>query len=433
MKKYAYINGILIDGTKEMEPVKGKVILVEGETITDIVDKKNFKKKGYKVIDLKGKYILPGLINMHMHIALPDYAPSRESNLDIEALGPLLQAVSKPRLMRYILKKYEEVLIRKDLYSGVTTVRAVGGVRDVDGKVRDDINKGKAVGPRILTSNSAISVPGGHMAGLIATKTKDPKMAEKDMKKLLKTKPDLVKLMITGGVMDATVVGEPGVLRMSPEIVKTCCDIAHENGLQVAAHVESAEGVRVALENGVDTIEHGFTLDDYMLDLFKKTGAAHTCTISPAAPYAIMPREVSYASEEGHINGKIVYDGIIECAKQCLANDIPVSLGTDCGCAFVSHADMWRELRYFVKYVGASDREALYCATLGAAKILKMDDCFGSLEAGKCADMIVCKKNPLEDVQALRNVDMVVARGKLYDKVKVRRGKRIANALDELM
>ena len=120
--------------------------------------------------------------------------------------------------------------------------------------------------------------------------------------------------MITGGVLDAKAKGEPGELKMSPEIVKACCDVAHKNGLTVAAHVESPEGVRVALENGVDTIEHGAKPDDEIIKLFKDRKAAHICTISPALPFALFDREISGASEMAQYNGNIVFEGVIDCA-----------------------------------------------------------------------------------------------------------------------
>ena len=115
---------------------------------------------------------------------------------------------------------------------------------------------------------------------------------------------------------------------------------AHKLGLKVAAHAESPEGVKIALENGVDTIEHGAKPDDEMIELFKKTGASLVATLSPALPYALFDRSVSNITDVEQHNGKIVFDGIIECAKACLENGIPVGLGTDTGCPYVTHYDI---------------------------------------------------------------------------------------------
>lgn len=115
----------------------------------------------------------------------------------------------------------------------------------------------------------------------------------------------------------------PGELKMAPEMVKAVCDRAHAAGYVVAAHVESPEGVRVALENGVDSIEHGAEPDDEILRLFRECGAFLCTTISPALPYALFDRSVSNASEVEQFNGNVVFEGIIECAKAALAHDIP--------------------------------------------------------------------------------------------------------------
>jgi imidazolonepropionase-like amidohydrolase len=201
----------------------------------------------------------------------------------------------------------------------------------------------------------------------------------------------------------------------------------------VAAHVESPEGVRVALENGVDTVEHGAKLDDNMIRLFKERGASPVCTISPALPYAVFDLSESHAPAVAKKNGKIVMDGIIECARTCRENGIPVGLGNDVGCPFIVHYNFWRELCYYHKYVGASNEETLHTATMGNAQIAGIDNETGSLEKGKSADLIVVKENPLEDLTALRNVSMVMVRGRLIRNPKVKRMKYVDDLLDRYM
>ena len=175
------------------------------------------------------------------------------------------------------------------LYSGVTTIRSVGGVEDFDSRLRDDIAAGKKKGPRILAGNMAVSVPNGHMAGSLAYIAHSAEEAVEFVRKIAEDGPDLIKLMITGGVYDATVKGEPGVLRMPAEYVKAACDEAHKLGFHVAAHAESPEGIKIALRNGVDTIEHGAKPDDEMMALFKETGSALVATLSPAPPTMCVP------------------------------------------------------------------------------------------------------------------------------------------------
>ena len=201
----------------------------------------------------------------------------------------------------------------------------------------------------------------------------------------------------------------------------------------VAAHVESSEGVRVALENGVDTIEHGAEADAEIINLFKERQAALVTTLSPALPYALFDREVSHASEMAQYNGKIVFEGIIDCAKKCLANNIPVGLGTDTGCPYITHYDMWRELVYFQRYCGVSNKFALYTATKRNAEIARISDITGTIEAGKCADLIVTTKNPLDDLQALREIDMVMLNGNLICHPQVKKYKETERELDKFL
>lgn len=428
--KYVLKNGIILDGTREMQPVSGMMIRIEDGKIKEIQPDED-KVSDCEVIDLKGAYVLPGLINLHVHMATSGKPP--KANKKPTNYKRLFQILSRSRLVKFVLKRMLKGYARTELMSGVTTIRTVGGILDMDARIRDEIDDGKLIGPRILAGNTGVSVPGGHFAGSIATEAESPEQAREHVRQIAATGPDHIKLMITGGVMDASEEGEPGVLRMPPEIVKAACDEAHRLGYKVAAHVESPEGVRVALENGVDTVEHGAKLDDNMIRLFKERGASPVCTISPALPYAVFDLSESHAPAVAKKNGKIVMDGIIECARTCRENGIPVGLGNDVGCPFIVHYNFWRELCYYHKYVGASNEETLHTATMGNAQIAGIDNETGSLEKGKSADLIVVKENPLEDLTALRNVSMVMVRGRLIRNPKVKRMKYVDDLLDRYM
>lgn len=428
--KYVLKNGVILDGTREMQPVTGMMIRIENGRIKDILPNED-TVSDCEVIDLKGAYVLPGLINLHVHLATSGKPP--KANKKPTNYKRLFQILSRSRLVKFVLKRMLKGYARTELMSGVTTIRTVGGILDMDARIRDEINDGKLIGPRILAGNTGVSVPGGHFAGSIATEAESPEQAREHVRQIAATDPDHIKLMITGGVMDASEEGEPGVLRMPPETVKAACDEAHRLGYKVAAHVESPEGVRVALENGVDTVEHGAKLDDNMIRLFKERGASPVCTISPALPYAVFDLSESHAPAVAKKNGKIVMDGIIECARTCRENGIPVGLGNDVGCPFIVHYNFWRELCYYHKYVGASNEETLHTATMGNAQIAGIDNETGSLEKGKSADLIVVKENPLEDLTALRNVSMVMVRGRLIRNPKVKRMKYVDDLLDRYM
>ena len=425
--KYAFTNMHLLSGKEDMKPQDGLAVLVDGEKIVDIVAESAVPVE-YEKRDLGGRYLMPGLINLHVHI--PGNGKPSKKPMDAKKSVKMMTSCGLARkLVEMIYKKYANTA----LLSGVTTIRTVGGLENYDSKLRDKIRQGKVQGPRILASNMAVSVPGGHMAGSLAYEATTPEEAAAFVRKIAEDKPDLIKLMITGGVLDAEQKGEPGVLRMQPELVKAACDEAHRLGLQVAAHVESPEGVRVALENGVDTIEHGAKPDEEILRLFKERGAALVATLSPALPFALFDREVSNCTEIAQFNGKIVFDGIIDCAKACVKQGIPVGLGTDTGCPYVTHYGMWRELHYFSKFCGVSNAFALYTATCRNAQIAGMGDQLGTVEPGKLADLIVTEGNPLEDLQALRNVSMVVTGGKIIDHPKVKKIPQVEQELDKFL
>lgn len=216
-------------------------------------------------------------------------------------------------------------------------------------------------------------------------------------------------------------------------MVRAVCEKAHAEGYIVSAHVESPEGVRVALENGVDSIEHGAKLDEEMITLFKEKHAFLCTTLSPALPYALFDRAITNASEVEQYNGNVVFEGIIDCAKTALANDIPVVLGNDVGCPWITQYDFWRELYYFHKYVGVSNAFALYTATKHSAEMAGIDDITGSIEKGKCADMIVTSQNPLEDLRALRHVDMVITNGVIINHPQIKKRPQVEAELDKFI
>ncbi len=337
--KYALTNCIILNGKKDMEPLKGYSIIVDDGKIVEITNK---KIENIKVINLENRYVLPGLINMHVH--LPGSGmPKDTSRQNKKSVDKLLSH----KLTRYIVYKMCANFAKTELLSGVTTIRTVGGLANIDSTIRDNINKGKLLGPRILASNMALSVPGGHMAGVLAYEALDSASAIDYINKISETKPDLIKIMITGGVLDAKKKGEPGEVKMSAEIINAACKRAHELGYKVAAHVESTLGVKLALENGVDTIEHGAKLDKEIVDLFKKHNASLITTISPSIPLAKFDKSVSKATDLTQYNGNVVFEGIVSASKTCLENDIKVGLGTDTACPFVTHYDTWRELAYF--------------------------------------------------------------------------------------
>lgn len=427
MKKYALINGKILDGSENMT-ARDAVVLVDGEKIANVLPKGDPIPNGYETIDLGGKYLMPGLINMHVHLA-GNGKPQKKQRDNAK----LVKKIMSTAVTRAIAYKLVAKFAKLELLSGVTTIRTVGGLADFDTKLRDDIKNGKKIGPRILAANRGISVPDGHMAGSVAIAADSTEEALRILENNEAENVDLIKLMITGGVLDAKEKGVPGEVKMSADTVKAVCDEAKKNSYAVAAHVESPEGVKIALENGVNSIEHGAKPDDEIIRLFKETGAYLCATISPALPYALFDRSVSGITEVEQFNGNVVFEGVIDCAKAAVKNGIPVVLGNDVGCPWITQYDFWRELCYFRKYVGVSNAFAIYTATKRSAELAGVGEETGSIEKGKCADMIVLSGNPLEDLRVLRKPDTVIARGKIYKHPKVKRNKKVDYELDKFL
>ncbi|MEG0070726.1 MAG: amidohydrolase family protein [Raoultibacter sp.] len=429
--KYVLAHGTLFDGTSQSADVREDVnIYVEGDRIVAIRQHEAQLEEGYECIDMTGKYVLPGLINLHAHL-FGTGKPSKA--LAGGGSAQTLIKITKTALGARILDSMVCAGATAELNSGVTTVRCVGDFHWSDVRLRDRINEGKIVGPRLLVSGPAITVPGGHGDGTFSVTAS----GEEELRSLVRDhaahKVDLIKICVTGGVMDAKVKGEPGEVKMSLAQTKAVCDEAHRLGYYVASHTESPDGVRIALEGGVDTVEHGATTTPEVIALYKQTGSADICTISPAVPLAKLDPAVTMMNELTQYNADIVFAGIVQGAKDCLAAGVPVGLGTDASCPFVTHYDMWREVCYFAQHVGAAPAFALHTATLGNARIARIADETGSIEVGKCADIIAVAENPLEDLTVLRHVAMVMARGILIAQPRVKYVSVVDEQLDILL
>ena len=427
MEQLLLKNGIILDGREKMQPVKKDILICDG--IIQEIEDEITKSHDIKTIDLSGKYVLPGLINLHCHLPSSGKPISfSKGSLDLKTL---LNIILKFRLGKAILKKMCYKYAKIELLSGVTTIRTVGGISNIDSSIKDDINNKKYVGPNILSSNCAIATINGHMAGLVAFPCENVQQAIDFVDSTIQQgNVDLIKIMITGGVLDGDVPGKPAEMKMPVEMIRAICQRAHSYNLPVAAHVESKEGVKAALENGVDTIEHGSYLDEYLIDLFKKTNSKLICTISPAIPMKLLD-DSQLPSPFYKINGTIVCDGIIAAAKSAIENSIPVGLGNDVGCPFITHYDFYRELVYFDKYVCNDKSYTLFTATLNNARIVGLDDKIGSIEIGKNADIIVCGNNPLDDLSALKNLDLVIKDGNIV-KGKFKRNPKCEAVLNSL-
>lgn len=426
--KYAFIHANLFDSVNG-EMLENRSVLVDGDKIESVIEGDKIPA-GYEVRDLNGGYLLPGLINLHAHF----FGTGQPSKiLGGGSLQKLLMKIVHTKLGEPITDVLVRGHAKASLLSGVTTVRSSGDFVYSDVRIRDEVKAGKTIGPRMIVPGPAITCVGGHGDGTFSMTSDDPAELVRFVEENAKHNVDMIKICVTGGVMDAKVKGEPGETKMTLEQTKAVCDKAHELGMKVASHTESSHGVKVALEGGVDTIEHGSFLDEELISLFKEKGSAFIVTISPALPLAKLPVSITKLNELCLYNADIVLNGIIEGGKKALENNIPVGIGTDESCPLVTPYSMWREVYYFSKHCGVTNAFALQTATLKNAEIAGISDITGSIEAGKSADMIVVRRNPLEDLTALRNIETIMSQGKLYEHPEVKKNAQIEEWLDSLM
>ncbi len=424
--KTIYKNCNLIDGLNN--PVKSNIsVLVENGKIAAIGT--GFDENGCQVIDLSGKYLMPGMINLHIHLF--------GTGMPSKILGGgglqkfVLKFITTP-LGRKVLDKMLEANAKNILFSGVTTARSVGDFHYSDVRLRDNINAGKKIGPNLLVSGPAVTVPTGHGDGTFALTSSTPEGIKALVDEVASHNVDLIKICITGGVMDAKKEGEPGELKMDAVLSTAAVSEAHKLGLTVASHTESEEGVKVAIESKVDTIEHGSLISKEDVERLKDYNGAFVCTMSPALPLAKLDPELTKLNPMCVYNSNIVFNNMVEGSKSVMANGGKVGLGTDASCPFVTQYNTYLEVMYANKFLGLSPLEAINVITMKNAEIIHKEKEIGSIEVGKNADMLVLNENPLDDLRCLSDIFMVVKGGEIYANAKIKKNQKIETELQNL-
>lgn len=433
-KKYAFTNCNVINGQIGIKPESNMVILVNDEGIIEEIGKMQDVKipADYEIINIANKYILPGLINAHVHLL-----SNGGRSLRIAESRCMLRFI-RTRVGKNLLKLYMKKFAINALHSGVTTLRCVGDLFYKDVEIRDEIDSKKYVGPKLVVSGYLISITGGHGASFLSLISDSPWEARKCVRENIKNRVDLIKICVTGGVTDARVPGEAGRLQMTEEEVTAVCDEAHKIGKMVAAHAESKEGVRVALRGGVDTIEHGSEMDDEIISLFKNNPkslrgtSALIPTIHAALPLDKLNSNITKISPITKANSSIVYNNMLHGLRQAVANGIRIGLGTDASMPYVTHYNTWRELDYLIKYAEVTPEQAIYFATKSNAEIIGIDNDTGSIDVGKSADFIVVDSNPLKEIRTLARPRMVIAKGNMIHDPSIKKIKNIDELLDSI-
>jgi len=437
-KNLALINCNIIDGNRESEIITNGVILIQnivkdkekeipslivGVGKTDEIE----IPSDYKKVDLKGGYILPGLINAHCHL-FGSGKPTKVMQLSEHTLKKLLRLVQTPigiALSKRGMRKHALTALN----AGVTTLRSMSEFLYLDVKLRKKIEEGKIIGPRILCSGKGIHPTGGH--GMLGFEVDSTAEIRKAVRRNIREEVDCIKILSTGGVMDARMVGEAGRPQMTVEEIETACFEAHRGKLLIATHCESTEGMKEALLGGVDTIEHGAEITDELITLFKnnpKSLRGYTTvvpTISAGMGLATLPIKVTKITQIKRENAKLIEIGMIKALQRAYKEGIKFGVGTDASVPYVPHYEVWKELKYLIKYTGMTAQEAIYFATKNNAEVIGVDDITGCIEVGKSADLQVVPDNPLENLDCLGQVSKVIIRGHLIKKPKVKKIKKL--------
>lgn len=420
-KQRAYINATIINGDKSKDVMQNGTILVDKigniSAIGTDVDIPN----GCPTVDLSGKYIMPGLVNGHLHYFLTG-APRRDM---VGSKAKNLMKFVKTRLGKKLVTRIYKKNVQTSVHSGVTTARDVGSIYYNDLKMRDLINAGKIDGPRIVCCGTLIAPTGGHGCSIPGTCIADgPLECIKAVREHYHHQVDGIKICNTGGVSDAKYVGEAGAPHMTVEEIEAVCKEAHKRGYLVASHCESTQGMRDALAGGVDTIEHGSDIEDDMVNLFfnnPKTLRGYTSLIPTIAAGSALYEHRDYLlQDEAHKivieNSKLIMEGCIKGLQKAVKYGIKVGIGTDASVPFVTQYNTWMELCYFKEHTDLTNEDVIEIATKDTAEIIGVGDITGTLDVGKSADFIVLEKSPLDDLKNIKKPLHVIANGKFIEK-----------------
>lgn len=386
----------LIDGVSD-EPYHDVAIAVEGEEIVDIGDRGAFAGDHYAEHDV----IIPGLIDAHCHLA------------GVRSMDPMEWATTDVPTMT----ARATADLRELVAAGFTAVRDVGSSTGLG--LRSAVEEGEIPGPRVYTSGQSISQTGGHgdshflpyewaktRAGL-STIADGPDECRKEARKRIRQGVDCIKIMTTGGVLSEK--DAPDQSQYTDAEICAFTEEAHRAGLQVASHAQGTEGIKRALENGVDTIEHGFFLDTEAIDLLLDTDATLVPTLS------IMHRLVTEGADHGVPEwglekANIAREEHFDSIRRAYEAGVPIALGTDfIGPDLVPHGENALEVELFVEAIGMSEMEAIRAGTSVAARTVP--DTIGVVSNGAAADLVALESNPLDDISALRRVETVYRNG----------------------
>lgn len=384
-------NATLIDGLGG-EPLRDWAVAVEGDRIAWVGPSAQAPKfEPSAVIDARGRSLLPGLINCHVHLC-------NDGSADL--FGQVLNDSVPIATIRSVLNA------RLTLLAGITTVRDCGAANQIAIEIGKAVDRGLIDGPRVRAAGRVVTMTGGH-GHFIGREADGPDEVRKAVRAEIKGGANFIKLMATGGVLTPGV--DPTQTAFSLEEMTAGVDEAHKAGRPAASHAIGNGGIKNALKAGIDSVEHGFYLDDESINLALKQGSFVVPTLIAVdqivnnGPSGGIPDWVvrKAQSESGHHRESFV---------MAVKSGVKIAAGTDAGTPFNPHGDLALELAKMVEF-GLPPMLALVAATSNAARLLRMDDQIGSIEKGKVADLILVDGDPTHDIGVMRRPSLVMKSG----------------------
>ncbi len=398
--------GRLIDGIANTAQTE-VTIVVDGKLIIGVQKGYVSGSAGDKVIDLKNKTVMPGLIDCHVHL---------------ESQGSKNSLIEGFTMTDADIAYQASVYAKRTLMAGFTTVRDLGGT-GVNISLRKAVRQGLVDGPRIITAGRAISASGGHMDASVGFRDDafNHKMGPDDgvadgrdelikaVRLQIKRGSDVIKIASTGGVLDLSENGSGAEFTIDE--IKAVVETAKDYGLRVACHAHGAEGIKRAILGGVTSIEHGTFMNDEDIELAKKHGTYLVPTI-------IAGKSVADSAKIPGYFPPVIARKAMEVGTQIQKNfgkaykaGVKVAFGTDAG--VYAHGKNYIEFQYMVE-AGMPPMEAIKAATTSAADLLDMSDQVGSISKGKFADIVAVDGDPLTDIKTMKNIAFVMKEGKIY-------------------
>ena len=398
--------GLLIDGESSV-PSSEMSIVIEGSKIESIEVGFITPDSDDKYIDLSGYTVLPGLIDMHVHLGSEYNKNSFQEKITLNSGDYAIRAVANAE---------------KTLKAGFTTVRNLGDSDGVTISLRNAIKKGIVSGPRIFSSGTTIASSGGHgdsTNSLNKSLTSDPGPARgivnnvddasKAVRYRYKEGADLIKITATGGVLSNAKHSQNP--QLTEEEITRIVNIANDYGFKVAAHAHGAEGIKRAVRSGVHSIEHGSLMDVEGMKLMRERGTYYVPTIIAGLWVSEKAKEKDFFPELVRPKAAEIGPKIKDTFGRAYQAGVKIAFGTDTGVS--EHGKNAAEFKHMVE-AGMPPMKAIQSATLEAAKLLGEQHNLGSLIRGKTADIIAVSGNPLEDISILEEVDFVMKEGEVY-------------------